>query len=144
MAKVSDLKNSKYLAKEDCGPQGLKVVIAGYEQKDVSKDSDPTELKYILQFRGEVKPMILNCTNGERIQAVTGSDDLDDWIGKEIVLYNDPDVMFAGEKVGGLRVFVPQQIPQAAQQQPPQGLGIPNPNHDPDPAPPTPGDDVPF
>ncbi len=143
MAKVSDLKNSKYLAKEDCGPQGLKVVIAGYEQKDVSKDSDPTELKYILQFQGDVKPMILNCTNGERIQAVTGSDDLDDWIGKQIVLYNDPDVMFAGEKVGGLRVYVPQQVPGVAQQQP-QGPGTPNPDYNPNPAPPKPGDDVPF
>lgn len=119
MAKVSDLKNSKYLSKEDCGPQGLRVIITGWTQKDVSRDNEPDDLKYVLEFKGvngvPLKPLVLNSTNGERIQAVTGSDDLDDWTGHEIVLYNDPDVMFAGKRVGGIRVYVPQKAPAVAQ-----------------------------
>lgn len=122
MAKVSDLKHSRYLAKEDCGPQGLKLIIGGWEEQDVSMESEPTDFKHVLNFKGmdsagkAIKSLVLNLTNGERIQAVTGSDDLDDWIGHEIVLFNDPDVTFAGKRVGGLRVFVPQKTPGVAQQ----------------------------
>ena len=31
-------------------------------------------------------------------------DDTDDWIGKQVILYVDPDIEFGGNVVGGLRV----------------------------------------
>lgn len=126
MAKVSDIKDSKYLSKEDCGPQGLKVTITGWTQKDVSKDSEPEDIKYILEFNNEagaaLKPLVLNNTNGQRIEAITGSDDFDNWIGHEIILYNDPDVEYMKKKVGGIRVFVQQKVPEVAQQAALQGF----------------------
>ena len=48
-------------------------------------------------------PWLLNKTNIKRIAKMYG-DDTDEWIGKEITIYNDPDVEFMGEVVGGLRV----------------------------------------
>ena len=50
-------------------------------------------------------PFLLNKTNIKRIAKMYG-DDTDEWIGKEITIYNDPDVEFMGEVVGGLRVRV--------------------------------------
>jgi hypothetical protein len=43
-------------------------------------------------------------TNGALIAAITHSEESDGWIGKQIMLYNDPNVMFAGKLVGGIRV----------------------------------------
>jgi hypothetical protein len=111
MPKVSDLGESKYLKQEDIG-EGKLVTISKYELKDVSKDNDPTTEKYVLHFEELEKPLVLNKTNGQAIQRATDSDDFDDWIGKEIVLYVDPNVTFAGEVVGGIRVRSKKQQQQ--------------------------------
>jgi hypothetical protein len=37
-----------------------------------------------------------------------GSDNTDDWIGKQIVLFVDPSVSFAGKIVGGIRLRAPK------------------------------------
>lgn len=66
------------------------------------------ELKWALHFSELEKPLILNQTNGALIQAITGSPESDDWIGKKIVLYSDATIMFAGRVVGGIRVRAPK------------------------------------
>ena len=61
--------------------------------------------KMCVHWNTDKLPWLLNKTNIKRLQAMFG-DDTDDWIDKEITLYNDPDVEFMGEVVGGLRVRV--------------------------------------
>ena len=100
---VNDLKNSKFLAKEDVEPDVL-VTIESYDQVDVSMDDQPEQVKYVLHLKELDKPMVLNKTNGMLIAQITGSEDFDDWLGKKVVLYNDKSVMFAGEFTGGIRV----------------------------------------
>jgi hypothetical protein len=39
---------------------------------------------------------------------VFNSEDTDDWTGKKIVLYNDPNVSYAGKIIGGIRVRAPK------------------------------------
>lgn len=102
MPTVKDLGESKYLAKEDVGT-GKIVTITGWDKQDVSRDCDPTSIKYILKFE-ECKPLVLNKTNGKKIAKIAGSDNFEDWIGKKIVLWNNPDVEFQGETTGGIRV----------------------------------------
>jgi len=55
----------------------------------------------------------MNSTNGQTIAAITGSEDSDGWIGYQIVLYADPNVSFAGQRVGGIRVRASRR-PQVA------------------------------
>jgi hypothetical protein len=105
--RVSDLSESKYLKQGDCDPAIL-VTIAGYEYQDVSLETSPKAMKYILHFEEDVKPLVLNQTNGVIIQSVVGSDDLDEWGGKKIVLYRDPNIMFSGKLVGGIRARAPK------------------------------------
>ncbi len=110
MPRVSDLRNSNFLTKEDVTPP-VRVTIRGWSQVDVSLESEPESMRYTLSFNELPKPMLLNNTNGLRIQKITGTDDFDEWIGKEIILFNDETVMFGKDMVGGLRVQIPQ--PQA-------------------------------
>lgn len=107
MPKVSDLKQSKYLTKDDCMPAIL-VTVKGYEQVNVAMENQTPDMKWALTFTEDQKPLVLNQTNGAIIESITGSDDFDHWIGKKIVLYNDPSIMFAGKMTGGIRVRAPK------------------------------------
>ncbi len=101
--KISELKQSRFLTKEDCDPP-VTVTVAGVEKTNVAPAGEKTDEKYTMLFQEDLKPMVLNSTNGSLIARFLGSDDSDDWIGKQIVLYHDPSVTFAGKLVGGIRV----------------------------------------
>jgi hypothetical protein len=103
---VNDLKDSRFLAKCDVEPDIL-VTITGYEETNVALESQAPEMKWTLRFKELPKPLVLNSTNGQLIQAITGSGDFDDWIGKQVVLYNDKTVSFAGKITGGIRIKAP-------------------------------------
>ena len=101
MPKLSDLKTSKYLRKEDVDP-AKQATITGYEQVNMAQNGDPEELKWVLKF-DTLKPLALNVTNGTILADIFGSDDFDDWVGKPIVLFNDKTVVYNG-RVGGTRI----------------------------------------
>lgn len=122
MPNVNDLKSSRFLTKHDVTPDVL-VTISGYEEQDVSMESQAEEMKWCLSFKELDKPLVLNMTNGQLVSHVTGSDEFDDWIGKQIVLYNDETIMFGGKMVGGIRVrAVKQTFKEAANDAPKQTL----------------------
>ena len=104
--KTSELKQSKYLRKEDCGDDGILVTIKDLKQNNVAPDDKPEELKWILTFEEDFKPLVLNGTNARLIEKALGSDETDDWIGKAIVLFNDENVTFGNDVVGGVRCDV--------------------------------------
>lgn len=110
--KIGEMKQSKYLKKEDVG-SGTVVTIAKIDQQDVSMENDPPELKYVLFFQeavnGEHKGMVLNWTNIQLCARACGSEETDDWIGKQIELYDDPNVSFGGKLTGGIRIRSTEQ-----------------------------------
>lgn len=109
---INSIKESKFLKKEDCG-RGILVTIREIREEDVGKDNDK-ETKHCLHFIERVKPMVLNITNARLIAKILGTEETDEWSGKQIVLYNEPNVEFAGELVGGIRVRAPKkQVAQA-------------------------------
>jgi hypothetical protein len=59
------------------------------------------------------KPLLLNSTNIKRAAAAFGSQDSDDWIGKKIVVYNDENVEFGGQIMGGIRLRAYKPKPPA-------------------------------
>lgn len=105
---VSELKESKFLRKEDCG-RGILLTIKSVQQENVAKEGAPEEMRWCVHFHEVEKPMVLNSTNGQIIAAFTGSEDSEGWIGKEVVLYHDPNVSFSGKLVGGIRCRAPRK-----------------------------------
>ena len=104
--KTNEMKTSKYMKKEDCGENGILVKIADLKQENVAPDNKPEQLKWILYFHGDFKPMVMNGTNTKLIEKALGSDETDDWMDKEIVLFSDENVEYMGEIVGGVRCDV--------------------------------------
>ena len=94
---------SKYLAKDDVGEAGKVLTIAGFAHADIGQGAD-TERKAIINWKEDIKPMVLNKTNAERLKYIFKSDDPSTVIGSVVNVYNDPMVEFAGKLVGGLRI----------------------------------------
>lgn len=61
------------------------------------------ESKVVIRFKGATKGLVANKTNAVRISKMYGKE-TNDWVGKRITLYFDPNVKFGGAKVGGVRV----------------------------------------
>lgn len=103
MPKISEMKSSKFLKKEDVG-EGVTCTITGVSQENVAKEGVDPEMKWCLHFSNLDKPLVLNSTNMQLIAKFLGSEDTDDWEGKKIILYDDPSVSFGGKLTGGIRV----------------------------------------
>lgn len=102
--------SSQYLGKQHFGPDEKKIVtIDRLEEETVENAKKRTkEVKRVLHFREpEVKPLILNATNGERIEKLLESAYKEDWEGKQIMLWVDPRVPnnFDPDKPGAVRVW---------------------------------------
>lgn len=102
--KASQMIESKYLKKEDLDGGEVIVTIAKIGQGNVAMDDQPQDLKWMIRFTEFPKPMVLNSTNIQLLVKACGSDDTDDWIGKEVILYVDDNVSFGGKLVGGIRI----------------------------------------
>ena len=107
MATLKDLFPSRFLTKEDIG-DGKLYTIKNVAVENVGKEDEP-ESKPVLHFVEIAKPFVLNMTNGQIVGAVYG-EDLDNWPGKQIVVYFDATVQFKGKTTGGLRVRAPKGV----------------------------------
>ena len=107
--KISDMMPSKYLKQSDI-PEPALVTMQGIKNVDVSPNGKG-EMRWIMTFQELDKPMVLNSTNIKRVAKAHG-DDSDFWTGKQMVIYVDEDVEYAGEIVGGLRLRAPKQKAQ--------------------------------
>jgi len=87
-----------YLQKEDLdGP--TTVTIASSKEEPL--DDQP---KLILYFSEISKGLVMNVTNINVLIELFGTDETEEWEGKQAVIYVDNTVMFGGKRVGGLRL----------------------------------------
>ncbi len=112
MPKVSEMRESKFLKQSDIGAGSL-LTVRGCNQHNVAKEGAEPEQKWCLEFEESEKPLVLNGTNAQLCEKIFGSDDTDHWIGKRIVLYVDPTIVYQGKLTGGIRVRAPKQQNQA-------------------------------
>ena len=101
--------SGQYLGQVDLTTQdGTKRPVI-LEMTGVRRDMVGDTEEFILGLRDnrgqleKCKPLILNKTNSDTICDIYGNDSTS-WIGKDIEVYIDPNVMFGGKKTGGLRV----------------------------------------
>ena len=116
MPKISEMRESKFLKKDDVG-RGVLVTIAGCSLHNVAMEGAAPDPKWCLTFHELDKPLVLNSTNIQVCAQICESEDTDHWMGKKIVLYTDPNVTYAGKLVGGIRVRKPK--PSAVPPPPP-------------------------
>ena len=100
--------SSQYLGKQHFADGEDKVLtIEKLDENTVENRKKQTkEVKRILHFVEDERPLILNVTNGKTIEAVLGSPYWEDWVGKKIALYVNPSIPnnFDPENPGAVRV----------------------------------------
>jgi len=89
-----------YLAASDV-QEPMTLTITSGEREEVGQDKEPA---IVLYFKEEDRGLILNKTALRFMVALTGSEDTDEWVGKQVVLYNEPNVYYQGKRTGGLRL----------------------------------------
>jgi hypothetical protein len=102
--KTSEMKESKYIKGSDVGEGGMLLTIRGdVAQDNVAMEGEPEKLKYTVEFEEIEKPLVLNSTNIDILERLHGPD-TEDWVGKQVIVYFDPNVAFKGKVTGGLRI----------------------------------------
>jgi hypothetical protein len=104
MPNINQMMPSKYLKKEDF-PQPALVTIRNLKQDMVAgQQGKPDEKLWIMYFEELEQGLVMKSTNLQLAAMALGSEDTDDWIGKQIVIFADPNVSFGTKLVGGLRL----------------------------------------
>jgi hypothetical protein len=100
---MPQITTGKYLRREELSEAGAVYKVVSVTEEPVSLGNGESEKKWILTL-SDLKPLILNTTNIKRAVAAFGSQETNDWIGKSIVAYNDPNIEYGGKLVGGVRL----------------------------------------
>jgi hypothetical protein len=110
MVNVNELSQaSNTLKAADFDGGEWEVTIASYEvrefdQTDMKTGEHYKQKKPVFSFHETEQTMVCNKTNRDEIASVYGPE-MDDWIGKKIILYGKM-VDFAGKQTMGIRVRV--------------------------------------
>ena len=105
---MADAVGGTFITKNDVTTTGTNIKIAGITQEKVGQEQEP---KFALWFMGDqLKPLVLNKTNINILRALYG-DDSDNWVHKDINVYNDPTVGYSGQITGGVRLRQVQAAP---------------------------------
>jgi hypothetical protein len=113
--KASSVLGGNFIKSDDLkesGPQRFLIEEVGVAEFDSKKKPGAKEKKLELTV-DEGKTITLNSTSTRVLIAAYGND-TDKWVGKPVIAFFDPDVMFGPKKVGGLRVKVPSSAASAA------------------------------
>lgn len=81
--KKSDVFPAKYAKVADLNGGDVEATISSVEWEKVGDDQ-----KAVCYFKGnKIKPLVLNKTNYESIEAITRDEETDNWGGAKVVLY---------------------------------------------------------
>lgn len=95
---------SPYLKGETIKKAGdTPVTITSIEVETLGRGEEATP-KLVAYFEELDQALVLNKSNLGILEELFGSDDTDDYVGKKVVLYFDPTVMYSGKRVGGIRI----------------------------------------
>lgn len=101
---ISELMGGQFLTKEQFDkPRLLTIAQAGVQELN-------GESKLAVYFDEIEGGLVCNKSNLKAIGEILGKE-TEKWLGKQIVVFNDPSVTYKGERVGGLRVRAPKGKP---------------------------------
>mgnify|MGYP003353628200 CR=1 FL=1 len=78
MPRISEMIESKYLKQADV-EHDTTVTVVKVGRKNVAKEGDEPEFKWLIAFEEFRKPMALNSTNIKRLAKACGSEDTDEY-----------------------------------------------------------------
>lgn len=91
-----------YMKKDMYPPgQGENLTIRDVRDQAFSRTDGTSEHKLVIDWKEERPSLALNKTNTAWLIGTFGADD-DNWIRKQVFVFHDPTVKYAGKPIGGL------------------------------------------
>lgn len=117
MRNYDKYRNTKFIQKSDV-EKGALVTIDKVTEENVAPEYQAEEIKYVIHFKEDYKPWAPGIETLDNIKQITGTGNVDDWLGTKLVLFVDPDVKFGRKKVGGIRCRAPKNQSETQQNEP--------------------------
>lgn len=87
------------------------LTIKSIDREEIVSNNGRKEVVPVCRFHEDVPPMALNKTNMRMMETITGSDKIEDWYGKKIIVYVQKNIKFGKDLVSGLRIKpVPKRL----------------------------------
>ena len=99
---ISKYRKSKWLKKEDVMELSAEQQIATVQA--VVEEQVGDDVKPVVYFKGIEKGWAANMTGLEALAEMAESQDTEDFIDVRVQIYVDPDVRYAGKRVGGIKI----------------------------------------
>lgn len=81
-----------------------KLIIKSINKEEIISTGGRKSIVAVCRFANSELPMVLNKTNMRTIENMFGTDKIEDWYGKEIIIYVEKGIKFGKELVSGLRI----------------------------------------
>lgn len=117
MPEIDTMYPGKYLDKPDAKTP-LLLTIANLTLENLALEGAQPKMRWCAHFKEVDKLLVLNQVNLQMGAIACKSTNTDHWIGKKIVVFVDPTVVFGGKVVGGLRIRAPKNQPETPPAQP--------------------------
>jgi len=99
---INKYRNSKWLTKDDVArlsDEERIVTVTSITEEQVGDDIKP-----VVSFKDLAKDWPSNITGLEAMAEMAASPDTEDFVDLVVEIYVDPDVRYAGKRVGGIKV----------------------------------------
>jgi hypothetical protein len=80
------------------------VTVKEYKHENLASPGQPKQEKWVVYFEEFDRGLGLNATNGKMLCKLFNTEEMDEWIGKQCLLYVKDDVEYQGEIVSAIRV----------------------------------------
>ena len=101
---LNDFRNSMYLTQRDIENLSAAERLVTVDHVEAERIGEKKELKLVTYFVTLDKGLVTNITNGEILSEIVGSTKTADWHGADVEIYVDRNVVFGGERRGGIRL----------------------------------------
>jgi hypothetical protein len=98
--------NPDYIGAWSFGENEIKILTIDYVniEEEITGQQGKKEIKGVIHFIGNEKPLILNVVNSKKISSIIGSPYIEDWQGKQIALKVE-NIKAFGEYMEAVRVI---------------------------------------
>lgn len=129
MPSIDALAPGRYLKKAQLEKPRL-ATIKTIRTENVAPENRQPSLKPVVYFHEFEEGVPAGAETRESLKVALGTQEVAEMIGRKVVIYVNPEIMYGGKRVGGIRFRAPKPRPEA------QGIPAPGPGTVPVSAPP--------
>jgi hypothetical protein len=104
---LESMYGGRFLSSSDLGDRKVRTTIQKVRKEELRKEDGTKRWRLVLSLAAFDKPMVVNATIKDLLVASLGRVP-SQWVNASVGVFVDPNVMFAGKRVGGLRLRVLQ------------------------------------